>query len=239
MSNQHTGLPNTPEEIRAFIGKSFSSLQFGQETEQPHDDDTYTLTAHDLISAFQWLEIDAPVSAEPVGEIVLFGGDSDLKEVSWRKGKMPPPGTKLYTAPVAAQPDVTQQTLDDVKAGIPARDAEIEALRKEIETLRTVGQQASRPEAVPGNSEILDLAISEGMSAKDGVYCGSAATILCFAGALTRAALAQQDADKVDSALAEMVHAMFRSGNDVPVTRITIDRKQYEAAIETARKEQA
>ena len=34
-------------------------------------------------------------------------------------------------APVAAQPDVTQQTLDDVKAGIPARDAEIEALRKE------------------------------------------------------------------------------------------------------------
>ncbi|WBM39663.1 hypothetical protein [Alcaligenes faecalis] len=31
---------------------------------------------------------------------------------------------------------LTQQTLDDVKAGIPARDAEIEALRKEIETLR-------------------------------------------------------------------------------------------------------
>ncbi|HRO20851.1 hypothetical protein [Alcaligenes phenolicus] len=39
-------------------------------------------------------------------------------------------------APVAAQPDLTQQTLDDVKAGIPARDAEIEALRKEIETLQ-------------------------------------------------------------------------------------------------------
>ena len=39
-------------------------------------------------------------------------------------------------APVAAQPDVTQQTLDDVMAGIPARDAEIEALRKEIEALQ-------------------------------------------------------------------------------------------------------
>lgn len=89
-------------------------------------------------------------------------------------------------APVAAQPDVTQQTLDDVMAGIPARDAEIEELRKEIETLR-----------------------------------------------------AQQDADKVDAALAEMVHAMFRSGNSVPVTRITIDRKQYDAAIDAARKEQA
>lgn len=53
------------------------------------------------------------------------------------------------------------------------------------------------------------------------------------------AALAQQDADKVDAALAEMVHAMFRSGNSVPVTRITIDRKQYEAAIDADRKEQA
>lgn len=46
-------------------------------------------------------------------------------------------------APVAAQPDVTQQTLDDVMAGIPARDAEIEALRKEIETLRAA--QAQQP----------------------------------------------------------------------------------------------
>lgn len=50
---------------------------------------------------------------------------------------------------------------------------------------------------------------------------------------------AQQEADKVDAALAGMVHALFRSGNSIPVTRITIDRKQYEAAIDAARKEQA
>ncbi|PWE13434.1 hypothetical protein DF183_16660 [Alcaligenes faecalis] len=43
--------------------------------------------------------------------------------------------------PVAAQPDVTQQTLDDVMAGIPARDAEIAALRKEIEALQAVQVQ--------------------------------------------------------------------------------------------------
>lgn len=78
------------------------------------------------------------------------------------------------------------QELLDVKAGIPARDAEIEALRKVIEALQ-----------------------------------------------------AQQDTDKVDAALAEMVHAMFRSANSIPVTRITIDRKQYEATIDAARKEQA
>ncbi|USP49330.1 hypothetical protein [Alcaligenes faecalis] len=40
-------------------------------------------------------------------------------------------------APVAAQPNIKQRTLDDVMAGIPARDAEIEALRKEIEALQS------------------------------------------------------------------------------------------------------
>lgn len=46
--------------------------------------------------------------------------------------------SRWHAAPVTAQPDLalTQQTLDDVKAGIPARDAEIEALRKELETLQ-------------------------------------------------------------------------------------------------------
>ncbi|AZW22502.1 hypothetical protein CS345_14960 [Bordetella bronchiseptica] len=39
------------------------------------------------------------VAGEAAGEIVLFG--SDLKEVSWRDGKMPPAGTKLCVAPQA------------------------------------------------------------------------------------------------------------------------------------------
>lgn len=188
MSKEHTGLPNTPEEIRAFIGKSFSSLQFGQDNEQPHENDTYTLTAHDLISAFQWSEIDAPVSAEPLGmslEIRTLGnygaafdlpgnrraytydhqpgnikasrlgsaclqaaaasaGDAIdrglglLKELQTQGfGVFDVEAARWHAAPVAAQPDVTQQALDDVMAGIPARDAEIEALRKEIEALQS------------------------------------------------------------------------------------------------------
>jgi hypothetical protein len=40
--------------------------------------------------------VTAAGEPEPVGEVVLFG--DGLKEVSWRKGKMPPPGTKLYAA---------------------------------------------------------------------------------------------------------------------------------------------
>ncbi len=42
-----------------------------------------------------------------------------------------------------SDPALTQQTLDDVKAGIPARDAEIAALRKEIEALQVA--QAQQP----------------------------------------------------------------------------------------------
>ncbi|KGP00553.1 hypothetical protein JT27_15650 [Alcaligenes faecalis] len=56
--------------------------------------------------------------------------------------------SRWHAAPVAAQPDVTQQTLDDVMAGIPARDAEIEALRKEIETLRAQ-QDTDKANALP------------------------------------------------------------------------------------------
>lgn len=229
MSNQHTGLPNTLEEIRAFIGMQFSSLQFGQENEQPHENDTYTLTAHDLISAFQGLEIDAPVSAEPVAFInhetlnALLQDPKRLLAQCWLNPKKTgEDDTALYAttvtvqekeeaaryrwlrdrndwhaeprldaedgtiwrltfytpAPiidptdddnldvaliaamladacgstsqrpiVAAQPDVTQQTLDDVKAGIPARDAEIAALRKEIQALQSPQAQQPGPPA--------------------------------------------------------------------------------------------
>jgi len=45
-------------------------------------------------------------AAEPVGEVVLFGGDRGLKEVSWKNGKMPAPGTKLYAAPHPSEQDL-------------------------------------------------------------------------------------------------------------------------------------
>lgn len=46
-----------------------------------------------------------PAQQELVGEIgkvVMFGGD--LKEVSWKNGKMPPVGSILYTRPKAREP---------------------------------------------------------------------------------------------------------------------------------------
>ncbi|MFC3866226.1 hypothetical protein [Alcaligenes aquatilis] len=65
------------------------------------------------------------------------------------------------SAPVAAQPDVTQQTLDDVMAGIPARDAEIAALRKEIETLKaTIGAE---PVAVPKGWKLVPIEPTDAM----------------------------------------------------------------------------
>ena len=82
----------------------------------------------------------APVSAEPVA--VVTGMDEFGPLLGWHKHWVNfRVGTKFYTAPVAALPDITQQTLDDVKAGIPARDAEIVALRKKIETLQAAQSQ--------------------------------------------------------------------------------------------------
>src|SRR5690606_29154059 len=83
-----------------------------------------------------------PENAEPVYQLWSdegFGGWTDTDKATycwWLDSKNPPRMRKLYTAPVATQPGLTQQTLDDVMAGIPARDAEIAALRKEIDSLR-------------------------------------------------------------------------------------------------------
>lgn len=47
--------PRTPADMRKFIGNHFEILQyFNQETEEPDENDRYTLTIHDLISAFWW-----------------------------------------------------------------------------------------------------------------------------------------------------------------------------------------
>lgn len=50
-------LPRTPEQIRLFVGGNFSSVQFAKGDVTPHEDDTYSVTAHDLITAFQWLDL--------------------------------------------------------------------------------------------------------------------------------------------------------------------------------------
>ncbi|MGN6023409.1 hypothetical protein ACP6NF_03350 [Alcaligenes faecalis] len=309
-----------------------------------------------------------PENAEPVYQLWSdegFGGWTDTDKATycwWLDSKNPPRMRKLYTAPVATQPDVTQQTLDDVMAGIPARDAEIEALRKEIEALQAAqlqpysldldpaGIRALTADAIsgalalgfqgvnppPNNEHWLApfweigresaAQVRQPVSGADGLpqamlparptpeasntfglgldgYTGaqmltygracaeaqrkadSQAKLSGNTGELAREfanrlnqtlkslspkyfngfnvrtaiqdtvdsftrighdelakltkSSSQQDADKVDAALAGMVHAMFRSGNSVPVTRITIDRKQYDAAIDAARKELA
>ncbi|QBH21026.1 hypothetical protein EYC51_16860 [Alcaligenes faecalis] len=90
----------------------------------------------------------APVNAEPSDDEIIdiavepLGIDCDRMPygvVVFARALL----SRYSSAPVVTQPDVTQQTLDDVMAGIPARDAEIEALRKEIETLRAA--QAQQP----------------------------------------------------------------------------------------------
>ncbi|MCH1880427.1 hypothetical protein MJ863_12620 [Alcaligenes ammonioxydans] len=74
----------------------------------------------------------------------------------------------LYVDPVAAQPDVTQQTLDDVMAGIPARDAEIAALRKENEQLR---QAINRPVSAEPVAHAMEAIMGYRLEFKPGEYC--------------------------------------------------------------------
>lgn len=116
---------------------------------------------------------------------------------------------KSYSAPVAAQPDLTQQTLDDVMAGIPARDAEIEALRKQVETLqaqlvdRSPEMQGTPVDESPNlQSQQKPVSGADGFDAwikREYPWLGPIGNGVVIAKEAWSAALAQQDADKVDA----------------------------------------
>jgi len=105
----------------------------------------------------------AHVGAEPlVARDLLRRAKTVLQLVDKDKGSTICTGglisdiSTYLAAPVAAQPDLTQQTLDDVMAGIPARDAEIEALRKEIDTLRAQ-QEADKVDEERKNTDVIRM----------------------------------------------------------------------------------
>lgn len=61
--------PETPADIRDFIGSSFTAAKFrnydeshiGFSQAEPHEDDLYTVSAHDLLEAFSFWRDSAPV----------------------------------------------------------------------------------------------------------------------------------------------------------------------------------
>lgn len=150
--------------------------------------------------------------------------------------------------PVAAQPDVTQQTLDDVMAGIPARDAEIEALRKEIDSLR-----AQPP--VSGADQFRDAAQMIEPSGNSGELprlplndpAAAYRVLHEYGQSCARAALAQRDADKVDAER----YRYLRSVGGRSWTGYAVGENpkkhyghrvigcEYDVAVDAARKEQA
>ncbi|NYT38918.1 hypothetical protein ERD78_18630 [Allopusillimonas soli] len=122
--------PRNAKEIRDFIDTHFISMTGGDEAS---DDDKYLLTAHDLLSAFDWWTDFAPQPAEPVAwlrsdqlrKLGHPGSDSPLNErtdsmMLHAKGT-PEAAAKygfdvpVYRTPVDAQPTepVTNAHTDD------------------------------------------------------------------------------------------------------------------------------
>lgn len=156
----------------------------------------------------------APVSAEPVGYV---SRDASIARMTTNL----PEGSPLYAAPVAAQPDVTQQTLDDVMAGIPARDAEIEALRKEIETLRAQ-QDTDRANVLPPLNDDLIAILG-----RPNFLCAQLADRLRSGG--------QEIAKRAENEQAAVIHFLLGHYLADPVQWA----EKASAALKAARKEQA
>lgn len=186
---------------------------------------------------------NAPVSAEPVAQYYykVTGCPaveaSDDECICWHdKGTGPHPEAQvgdIYngftltwrrpkpTAPVAAQPDLTQQTLDDVMAGIPARDAEIEALRKEIEALRTQ-QSADKVSALPPLNDDLIAILG-----RPNFLCAQLADTLRSGG--------QEIAKRAENEQAAVIHFLLGHYLADPVQWA----EKASAVLKAARKEQA
>lgn len=57
--------PRDAEQVRAFMGTHVATLRYARDDHQPDDDDTYTLSAHDFLTAIEWWT-DAPyVNTQP------------------------------------------------------------------------------------------------------------------------------------------------------------------------------
>ncbi|OSZ41332.1 hypothetical protein BVZ31_14605 [Alcaligenes faecalis] len=156
----------------------------------------------------------APVSAEPVGYV---SRDASIARMTTNL----PEGSPLYAAPVAAQPDLTQQTLDDVMAGIPARDVEIEALRKEIETLRAQ-QDTDRANVLPPLNDDLIAILG-----RPNFLCAQLADRLRSGG--------QEIAKRAENEQAAVIHFLLGHYLADPVQWA----EKASAALKAARKEQA
>lgn len=64
--------PSNAAEVREFIGVHMDSLRYHRDDAQPHDDDRYTLSAHDLLSAFRWWTMDAAPPTQPAARMPLI-----------------------------------------------------------------------------------------------------------------------------------------------------------------------
>mgnify|MGYP000169730419 CR=1 FL=1 len=45
--------PTNADEVRGFVGNDYCSLKYGRQDQSPDDNDIYTMSAHDLVSAIQ------------------------------------------------------------------------------------------------------------------------------------------------------------------------------------------
>jgi hypothetical protein len=116
---------------------------------------------------------------------------------------------------------LTQQTLDDVKAGIPARDAEIEALRKEVEALQTQ-QNANKVDALPPlNNDLIAIL------GRPNFLCAQLADTLRSGG--------QDIAKRAENEQAAVIHFLLGHYLADPAQWA----EKANAAIDAARKEQA
>jgi len=129
LSTERAGLINTPEKVRKFFSSNFETLHYGRDDQAPDEADKYTMSAHDIISAFDW-------SADMLeADVSLINEGNKVQQVSANQGcQYPMCHSEDYQQAVTAQITAELWTGVVVPAGfvlvpIEPTDAMLEAGR--------------------------------------------------------------------------------------------------------------
>lgn len=121
--------PRDAEQVRAFMGTHVAKLRYARNDHLPDEQDSYTLSAHDFLTAVEWWA-DAPYEEKQQDEPVawMFQHEEtglteavDVQQVEWGFEKNNPRWQKLF--PLYTRPQPKRQ---------PLTDAQIMAIGREL-----------------------------------------------------------------------------------------------------------
>lgn len=109
MSATLAPIPLSAGEVRRWVGSDFNSMKFGREDQHPDENDTYSMTAHDIISAFVNMG-----EIWPIAKLVIDNGKVTAASTLFAPG-LPDGEHEVYPVPMMSDAEVLERNAEDAE----------------------------------------------------------------------------------------------------------------------------